>query len=108
MLLVLSVNVESQLHDYNYNAFLGANTTCPRDDEKQLTHCSISLGTSMVSAFSVQRSAFSVHYLQTDLLQEFLDSSLDEDTATVYNMEDLRQSNHGIIRSKGANNKCPR
>ena len=50
----------------------------------------------------------SVHYLRTILLQEVRDAGFDEDTATVYNMEDLRQSKHGIIRSKGAQHTCPR
>jgi len=50
----------------------------------------------------------SVHYLRNILLQEVRDAGLDEDTATIYDMEDLRQSKHGIIRSKGAQHTCPR
>jgi len=50
----------------------------------------------------------SVHYLRTILLQEVQDAGLDEDTATIYDMEDMRKSTHGIIRSKGAQHTCPR
>ena len=50
----------------------------------------------------------SVHYLRNILLQEVRDAGLDEDTATIYDMEDMRKSTHGIIRSKGAQHTCPR
>jgi len=50
----------------------------------------------------------SVHYLRTILLQEVRDAGLDEDTATIYEMEDLREPKYGIIRSKGAQHTCTR
>jgi hypothetical protein len=50
----------------------------------------------------------SVHYIRTVLLQEVRDAGLDDDTATIYDMEDLTKSKHGIIRSMGAQHTCPR
>ena len=50
----------------------------------------------------------SVHCLRTILLQEVRGAGLDDNTATIYDMEDLRESKHGIIRFKGSQHTCPR
>lgn len=50
----------------------------------------------------------SVHHLETTLLDEIKSSGLDVDTATIYDLENLRDSvNFGVIRSKGTDIVCP-
>ena len=50
----------------------------------------------------------SIYYLKYFFLQEVQDSGLDVGNATVYDLEDLRSDDHGLIRRKGANVVCPR
>ena len=52
------------------------------------------------------------HYLRTILLQEVRGAGLDQVTATVYDMEDLREKiqtrNHSLLPKVLAQQKCPR
>lgn len=50
----------------------------------------------------------SVYYLQTVLPQEMKDAGIDYETATIYDLEDLRSKKYGLIRRKSANTICPR
>ena len=50
----------------------------------------------------------SVEYLSTTLLQEINDAGLDINSATVYDLENLKSNSHGLIRRKGAAITCPR
>jgi len=49
----------------------------------------------------------SVYYLRHNLLREAAQAGLGM-KATIYDLEDLRQSKHGVIRRKGAVVTCPR
>jgi len=48
----------------------------------------------------------SVFHLQTCFQERIKEAGLDS-TATLYDIEDLRQDNHGVIRSKGSKVACP-
>lgn len=49
----------------------------------------------------------SVFHLETSLMEQIEKAGLDKKTAQIYDIEDLRKIEHGVIRNKGANVQCP-
>ena len=56
---------------------------------------------------NLRMSAPSVHFLANNLIEEIRDKGIDAETATIYDLEDLRSKDCGFIRSKGDNVICP-
>jgi len=62
----------------------------------------------VLSKDDLLRRGLSVYYLEIVLLREMQHSDLNVEEATIYDLEDPRSKEHGLIRRKGANLLCPR